>query len=82
MHIDWAALGLVAVVSLAVSVVVVALVSFALVGFSAREDEPGYTRVLSPAAGTAVGVLCLGATAIIVLYGLYIIAGKFIHSLF
>lgn len=80
MGIDWASLGLVAVVSLAAGVVVVVLVSFAIVGLAARAPEPvggpgdGARRGLSPAAGTAIAVLCLVATAAIVLYGLYIIA--------
>ena len=40
MTIDWAALGVVAVVSLVVGVLIVVLVSFALVGLSAREADP------------------------------------------
>jgi ABC-type nickel/cobalt efflux system permease component RcnA len=79
MKIDWASLGLVSVVSLAAGIAVVVLVSFALVGLSARVPEraggpdDGAPK-LSPAAGTTVAVLCLAAVAAIVLYGLYIIA--------
>ena len=40
MTIDWAALAIVAVVSLAIGVLVVVLVSFALVGLSARPTRP------------------------------------------
>ena len=87
MTINWGALGVVAVVSLAVGVLVVVLVSLALVGLSAREPDPAAEPAdddalairrggsgLSRAAGTVVAALCLlGATAI-VLYGLYLLA--------
>ena len=73
--INWAALGLVGVVSLAVAVAVVVLVALAIVGLSAREHAAAGTATgrLSPTAGTAVAGLCLLATAVIVLYGLWII---------
>lgn len=85
MTIDWGALAIVAVVSLAVGVLVVVLVSVALVGLSARELTPdgeaadatpviGRTRSgLSPAAGTVTAVLCLLGAAAIVLYGFYLL---------
>ena len=81
MTIDWSALGIVAVVSLAIGVLVVVLVSFALVGLSARQPSPtgeaaGETPVvgrrpsrLSPTAGTATAAFCLLGAAAIVLYG-------------
>jgi hypothetical protein len=79
MSIDWGSLGLVSVVSFAAGVAVVVLVSLALVGLSAR--VPGRiggpqdgAPTLAPAAGTAVGVVCLAAVVAIVGYGLYIIA--------
>lgn len=85
--INWGALGVVAIVSFAVAVLVVILVSLALVGLSARapaqEGEPvsadetpiiGRGRTpLSPGAGTTVAGFCLLAAAAIVLYGLYLI---------
>ena len=40
MTINWAALGIVATVSLAIGVLVVVLVSLALVGLSARAPDP------------------------------------------
>ena len=43
--INWGALGVVALVSLAVGVVVVCLVAFALVGLSAREQAHGADNV-------------------------------------
>ena len=87
MTIDWGALGVVTLVSFAVAILVVVLVSLALVGLSARDpaqegelvsaDETPIigrgTRSLSPAAGTTVAVVCLLAAAAIVLYGLYVI---------
>ncbi|WP_433507850.1 hypothetical protein ACQP04_16155 [Pseudonocardia halophobica] len=63
-----------ALVSLVVGVALIALVAFALVGLSAR-NQPATVgrRGLSPAAGTAVAGLCLAASALIVGYGLYVI---------
>jgi hypothetical protein len=81
-HVDWAALGITAIASLAIAVTVVALVSFALVGFSSSEDEPGYRPALSPIAGNAVGITCLIATAMIVLYALWLVAQKTLESWF
>ncbi len=73
--INWGALGLVGIVSLAVAVAVVVLVSFAIVGLSAREHALAGTGTgaISPAAGTAIAALCLLASLAIVGYGLYVI---------
>ncbi len=51
--IDWGALGLVGLVSLAVGVIVVVLVAIALVGLSARELAEGESNVSpdAPAGG-------------------------------
>ena len=75
MTINWAALGVVAAVSLAVAVLLVVLVSLAVVGLSAREDggetgEPRHPTV----AGRVAAAACLCAAAVIVLYGLAVIA--------
>ena len=85
MTIDWGALAIVAVVSLAVGVLVVVLVSFALVGLSAREPTlaaetkdatpvvgPRQNR-LSPSAGVVTAALSLAGAAAIILYGLYLL---------
>jgi hypothetical protein len=82
MDIDWGSLGLVAIVSLTVTVVVVALIAFAMIGFSAREHDPDAQRVLSPVAGTVVGYVCVAAVAAIVLYGLWLVSAEFLLSLF
>jgi hypothetical protein len=86
MIINWGALGVVAVVSLVVGVLVVVLVSLALVGLSARvPDQPGEMAGeapvlgrtgsgLSPAAGTVIAAVCLLGAATIVVYGLYLLA--------
>ena len=73
MTINWGALGSVAAVSLAVGVAVVALVSLALVGLSARAAAEEPSGRLSSGMGTAVAVLCLGAASAIVLYGFYLL---------
>ena len=81
MSIDWGALAIVAVVSLAIGVLVVVLVSLALVGLSARELDPtggpaeetpviGRPRSrLSSAMGTVMAAFCLLGAAAIVIYG-------------
>jgi hypothetical protein len=82
MTINWGALGVVAVVSLVIGVLLVVLVSLALVGLSAREPGPAGEEVaidgnrggVSRTAGTVIAVICLLATSAIVVYGLYIIA--------
>jgi hypothetical protein len=68
--INWAALGLVGIVSLAVAVAVAVLVSFAIVGLSAREHSLGGTGTgaIRPAAGTAIAALCLLAVVAVVGY--------------
>jgi hypothetical protein len=83
MTINWGALALVAVVSLAVGVLLVVLVSLALVGLSAREPASsgevtegttaGRPGGLSPAAGTATAAVCLLGAAAVVLYGIVLI---------
>ena len=78
MNIAWGSLAIVSLVSIAVGVVVVVLVAFALVGLSARQraavgGPSDGAPTLSAGAGTAVAGLCLLAVAVIVGYGLYII---------
>lgn len=79
MGVKWGSLLEVALVSLAVGVVLVALVAFALVGLSARQraavggPDDGAPTGLSAGTGTAIAGLCLLAAAAIVGYGLYII---------
>jgi heme/copper-type cytochrome/quinol oxidase subunit 2 len=82
MTINWGALLLVAGVSLAVTVVVVALVAFAMVGFSARENGTAAQGALSPAAGTAVGYACIVVVGLIVLFGLAIVSKDVLSHLF
>jgi hypothetical protein len=74
-HIDWTTLAAIAVVAAAATVTVVLLVSFALVGLSARSGRPVDDRAPAgrPAPGVAVAALCLGAAGLIVAYGLYLI---------
>jgi ABC-type nickel/cobalt efflux system permease component RcnA len=78
-HIDWATLGAIAVVAAAVALTTVLLVSFALVGLSARSArqridgaDDGPTRTHATI-GTAVAAICLVAAGLIVCYGLYLI---------
>jgi hypothetical protein len=78
MHIDWASLVEVGVVAAAAAATVVLLVSFALVGLSARpgqQSEGGHDHpsVAGAAVGRAVAVLCLVTAGLVVGYGLYTI---------
>ena len=78
MHIDWASLAEVAIIAAAATATVVLLVTFALIGLSARgEQQPdsGYeaSSPVRAATGTAVAVLCLLAAGLVVGYGLYVI---------
>ena len=80
MHIDWATLGAIAVVAAAVALTTVLLVSFALVGSSARSGrrsidgaDDGDASRMHTATGTVLAALCLVAAGLIVCYGLYLI---------
>jgi hypothetical protein len=73
-HIDWATLAAIAVVSAAAALAVVLLVSFALVGLSASSGRRVDGHGNPGASGTrAVAVLCLVSAGLIVCYGLYLI---------
>lgn len=78
MSINWEALLLVALVSLAVAVAVVVLVALALVGVSAARSDVqrpgGGASVMSPAVGTTMACACVFASAAIVAYGIYLVA--------
>jgi hypothetical protein len=74
-HIDWATLAAIGVVAAAAAITVVLLISFALVGLSARSGRQVDDRApgARPAPGVAVAALCLVAAGLIVAYGLYLI---------
>jgi hypothetical protein len=75
-YIDWATLAAIAVVATAAAVTVVLLVSFALVGLSARSGRPAdddRAPGARPVQGLAVAALCLAAAGLIVAYGLQLI---------
>jgi len=82
MTINWGALLLVAGVALAVTVVVVALVAVAMVGFSARETGTAAQGAMSPAVGTALGYACIVVVGLIVLFGLGLVAKDVLTHLF
>lgn len=79
MTIAWGSLLIVCAVSIAAGVAVCALVSFALVGLSARVARPvggpedGARPRLGAGAGTAIAAVCLLAALAVVGYGLYIV---------
>lgn len=74
MHVDWSALGRVAAVSLGVTVAVVVVFTFGVLGLSRAEaagDRAGGT------AGRAQAGLCFLACTAVVAYGIYLIVPQF-----
>jgi hypothetical protein len=67
MHIDWAALGSVFGVSLAVTVALVGLFSLGIVGLGREGGAAGPAQVR--------GYLCFALCAAAVAYGIYLIVG-------
>jgi hypothetical protein len=76
MHIDWSALGQVAVVSLLFGVGVAVLFAFGVTALSRRAVAVDEKRSVSPV-DTAVAGLCFLACVAAVLYGLYLIIPQF-----
>jgi len=75
MHVDWAALGIVAVVSIATSVIFTILLASGIRLVSAakiKSNEGG-----SGTAAVSLGYLSLGIAALIVLFGIYLIVPQF-----
>ena len=77
MHIDWASIGQVAVVSIGVAAGVVAVFTLGVVALSRREIDiergDDGTLALTGAA------LCFAACAAVVLYGIYLIVPQLHH---
>ncbi|HEY8533761.1 MAG TPA: hypothetical protein VIL44_07815 [Micromonospora sp.] len=79
MTIDWGSLILAAVISAAVTVGVVSLVAFTVVGLSASVHRPvggrndGAPPPVRPAVGAAVAAVCTLAVVLIVGYGLFLV---------
>ena len=71
MHIDWAALGSVFGVSLVVTVALVGLFTFGIVGLSKRETATAAGN--SAALATTAAYACFAACAAAVAYGIYLI---------
>jgi hypothetical protein len=75
MHIDWAALGVVAVVSIAASVIFTILLASGVRLVSAAKIKSN-----EGSSGTAIfsmGYLLLGIAALLVLFGIYLIVPQF-----
>jgi hypothetical protein len=76
MTVHWESLFAVVAVALGATLAVVALVTTAMVGLSARSTALHLVtrrRALSSATGTAVAGVCLAAAAVIVVIGLWAI---------
>jgi hypothetical protein len=77
--IDWGSLVVAAIVSAAVTMGIVSLVAFALVGLSARVHprvggrSDGAPPPMRPAVGAAIAAVCTLAVALIVAYGLLLV---------
>ena len=75
MHIDWAALGVVAVVSIATSVIFTILLASGIRLVSAakiKSNEGG-----SGAVTVSLGYVLLGIAGLLVLFGIYVIVPQF-----
>jgi len=75
MHIDWAALGVVAVVSIATSVIFTTLLATGIRLVSAakiKSNEGG-----SGTATVSLGYVLLGIAGLLVLFGIYVIVPQF-----
>lgn len=77
MHIDWASLGQVAVVSIGVAVAVVTIFTLGVVALSHRETE--IDRGGDGTLALTGAVLCFAACAAVVLYGIYLIVPQLHH---
>jgi hypothetical protein len=75
MHVDWAALGIVALVSIAASVIFTILLASGIRLVSAakiKSNEGG-----SGTATVSLGYALIGIAALLVLYGIYLIVPQF-----
>jgi hypothetical protein len=77
MHIDWSALGEVAVVSIGVAVGVVVIFTLGVLALSHRETGTG--RDGNGAIALTSAMLCFAACSAIVLYGIYLIVPALHH---
>lgn len=77
MHIDWSALGQVAVVSVGIAVGIVAIFALGVRALSQREIdiERGGSGTLS----LAGALLCFAACAVVLLYSIYLIVPQLHH---
>ncbi|MGW2419967.1 hypothetical protein ACWC0C_12055 [Streptomyces sp. NPDC001709] len=73
MHVDWSALGKVAAVSLGVTVAVVVVFTFGVLGLSRAQAG----RAGAATTGRAVAGLCFLACPAVVAYGVYLIVPRF-----
>jgi hypothetical protein len=75
MHVDWAALGIVAVVSIAASVIFTVLLASGIRLLSAakiKSNEGG-----SGTATVSLGYVLIGIAALLVLFGIYLVIPQF-----
>ncbi len=72
MKIDWASLGLVAVTTVVAAIAIVGIFSLGVMALTSG----GRTAGATPLARIG-GYLCLGVSAMLVLYGLYLIIPQF-----
>jgi hypothetical protein len=80
MHVDWAALGIVAVVSIMTSVIFTVLLASGIRLVSAakiKSNEGGSGTATVSLGYLSLGYLSLGIAALIVLFGIYLIVPQF-----
>ena len=72
MMIDWASLGLVAVTTVVAAIAIVGIFSLGVMALTTGARTTGATPL-----ARLGGYLCLGVSAMLVLYGLYLIIPQF-----
>ena len=82
MNIDWSSLGLVAITTVVAAVAVVGIFSLGVLSLSAgvrrgATASPGSASTRPALGGTVAGYACIGVSAALVLYGLYLIIPQF-----
>ncbi|GAA2018094.1 hypothetical protein JL107_14540 [Nakamurella flavida] len=75
MKIDWASLGLVAVVTIVAAALVVGIYSLGVAALSTADAQGG--RGAGRAANRPLGYACMTVSALIVAYGIYLIVPAF-----
>jgi hypothetical protein len=75
MKIDWASLGVVAIVTVVAAMLIVGIMSLGLQSLATADQRVADGQTAGPA--KMIGFACIGVAGLIVLYGLYLIIPQF-----